>query len=145
MAGVPLNKPVPASKVTPVGKGPLQLRIGVGDPAAVTVMRPLLLTVKVALAALMNDGAAWRGGELLLCSPPSQAASCTTATVMTDQQKIRLLLISKSSQIGGAQSAPLRPFSHPSHARVSSSSAAAHQSTHPFKPSYCPPRTGQSK
>ena len=56
-AGVPLSTPVAALNVTPPGKVPVSLRLGVGTPLAVTVKLPALPTVKVVLVALVIAGA----------------------------------------------------------------------------------------
>ena len=47
-AGVPLNTPVDALKVTPVGNAPDSPRVAAGNPLAVTVKLPALPTVNVA-------------------------------------------------------------------------------------------------
>ena len=56
-AGVPLSTPVVGSNVTPLGKVPLSLSVGVGKPVVVTVKLPVdpVPTVKVVLLAL-GDG-----------------------------------------------------------------------------------------
>ncbi len=56
-AGVPLSTPVAAVNVTPLGKAPLSLSVGVGKPVFVTVKLPLLPTVNVVLFALVIAGA----------------------------------------------------------------------------------------
>jgi hypothetical protein len=56
-AGVPLSRPDPALKVTPLGKVPLSLRVGAGKPVPVTVNAPAVPTVKVILLALVMAGA----------------------------------------------------------------------------------------
>jgi hypothetical protein len=56
-AGVPLNTPVPGTKVTPDGRAPVAERVGAGDPVAVTVNVPAAPTVKVVLFALVMAGA----------------------------------------------------------------------------------------
>ena len=59
-AGVPLNTPVAAVNVTPLGKVPVSLRVGAGEPVAVTVNVPIVPTVNVVLLALvMAGGAFW--------------------------------------------------------------------------------------
>jgi hypothetical protein len=55
-AGVPLSTPVDALKVTPVGNAPDSLKVGAGDPLAVTVKLPALPTLKAALLALVITG-----------------------------------------------------------------------------------------
>src|SRR5437870_5783148 len=55
-AGVPLRTPV-ALKVTPLGRVPVTLKVGVGKPLAVTVKVPAWASVNVALAALVKVGA----------------------------------------------------------------------------------------
>jgi hypothetical protein len=44
---VPLSTPVEALKVTPAGKAPASLNVGVGLPVAVTLKEPAVPTVKV--------------------------------------------------------------------------------------------------
>src|SRR5271166_6919571 len=56
-AGVPLSTPVAASNVTPLGKAPVSLSVGVGVPVVVTVKLPAVPTVKVVLVALVIAGA----------------------------------------------------------------------------------------
>ena len=56
-AGVPLSNPVAALKVTPLGRLPPSLSVGVGKPVAATVNVPAVPTVKVVLAALVIAGA----------------------------------------------------------------------------------------
>ena len=56
-AGVPLNIPVPGTKVTPVGRVPVTERVGAGKPVFVTVNVPAAPTVKVVLFALVMAGA----------------------------------------------------------------------------------------
>ena len=49
-------------KVTPAGRAPLvRLRVGVGEPAVVTVKLPELPVVKVVALALVKAGAAGAG------------------------------------------------------------------------------------
>ena len=55
-AGVPLNAPVPAVNVTPLGSAPDSAIVGAGKPAAVVVKDPANPTVKLALAALVIAG-----------------------------------------------------------------------------------------
>ena len=55
--GVPLRMPVEGSNITPLGKAPVSLKVGVGVPVAVTVKEPNVPTVKVVLAALVITGA----------------------------------------------------------------------------------------
>ena len=55
--GVPLNTPVVALNVTPLGSVPVSLRVGVGEPVAVTVNVPAVPTVNVVLFALVIAGA----------------------------------------------------------------------------------------
>ena len=52
--GVPLTDPVLLLKVTPLGKAPDSLRVGVGVPVAITVKAPFWPTLKVALLALVS-------------------------------------------------------------------------------------------
>jgi hypothetical protein len=59
-AGVPLSVPVPLPlswNVTPLGKAPLSVMLGVGDPVAVTVKEPATPTWKVVLLPLVIAGA----------------------------------------------------------------------------------------
>lgn len=58
-AGVPLRvaEPVPPVKVTPLGRLPDSVIVGVGLPMAVIVNEPLVPAVKVVLLALENTGA----------------------------------------------------------------------------------------
>src|SRR5208337_3558153 len=59
-AGVPLSVAVPlplSANITPLGKAPVSLRLGVGEPVAVTVKLPAAPTVKAALLALVMAGA----------------------------------------------------------------------------------------
>jgi hypothetical protein len=65
-AGVPLNTPVDALKVTPVGNAPDSLRVAAGNPLAVTVKLPALPTVNVALLTLVIAGA-WLTVRVKLC------------------------------------------------------------------------------
>src|SRR5258708_35463257 len=60
-AGVPLRTPVDALNVTPLGRAPTSLSVGVGEPVVVTVKLPAAPTVKVVLLALVMAGAwvAW--------------------------------------------------------------------------------------
>ena len=55
-AGVPLRTPV-ALKLTPLGNGPLALKVGAGNPVAVAVKLPKLPSVKLTLFALVIAGA----------------------------------------------------------------------------------------
>ena len=55
-AGVPLKTPA-ALKVTPVGKAPVSVNVGAGEPDAATVKVFAAPTLKVAVAALVNAGA----------------------------------------------------------------------------------------
>ena len=64
-AGVPLSVAVPfwlSVNVTPLGRAPLSLRLGVGEPVAVTVKLPAVPTVKAVLLALVMAGASGRLG-----------------------------------------------------------------------------------
>ena len=65
-AGVPLSTPLDALKVTPAGNAPDSLRVGAGDPLAVTVKLPALPTVNVVLLALVIAGA-WLTVSVKLC------------------------------------------------------------------------------
>ena len=47
----------PPVRVTPDGRAPMLLKVGAGKPCALRVSEPALPTVKVALFALVNDGA----------------------------------------------------------------------------------------
>jgi hypothetical protein len=53
-AGVPAN--VPPVNVTPLGRVPVSVTVGAGDPVAVTAKLPATPTVNVALLALENPG-----------------------------------------------------------------------------------------
>ena len=55
-AGVPESTPAELS-VTPLGKAPASLKVGVGVPEAVAVKLPAVPTAKVVLLALVNAGA----------------------------------------------------------------------------------------
>ena len=55
--GVPLNTPVAVLNVTPAGRAPDSLRVGVGEPVAMTVKVPAVPAVNVALFALVIAGA----------------------------------------------------------------------------------------
>ncbi len=55
--GVPLSTPVDELNDTPAGKVPISLKVGVGNPLAVTVNVPLLPTLKVAALPLVIVGA----------------------------------------------------------------------------------------
>jgi hypothetical protein len=62
MAYVPVAVAVPLStpdavKVTPGGSGPVSLKVGAGNPVAVTVNEPALPAVNTAVAALVMAGA----------------------------------------------------------------------------------------
>jgi hypothetical protein len=63
---VPLNTPVDALKVTPVGNVPDSLRVAAGKPLAVIVKLPAVPTVNVALLALVIAGA-WSMVSVKLC------------------------------------------------------------------------------
>jgi hypothetical protein len=60
-AGVPLSTPAELS-VTPLGNAPVSVKVGAGNPVAVTVNEPAVPTVKVVFAALVMAGA-----ELTVC------------------------------------------------------------------------------
>src|SRR5712692_9055074 len=67
--GVPLSVPVPLPllrNVTPAGKGPLSVMLGVGDPLVVTVSVPAAPTWKVATFALVIVGG-WPTVSVKLC------------------------------------------------------------------------------
>ena len=64
-AGVPLSAPAELN-VTPLGKVPVSVNIGVGYPVAVTVNEPEVPTVKVVLLALVIAGA-WPTVNVKLC------------------------------------------------------------------------------
>jgi hypothetical protein len=53
--GFPLSRPAEVS-VTPGGKVPVSLKVGAGDPAAVTLNDPGVFKMKAVLAALVKDG-----------------------------------------------------------------------------------------
>ena len=53
-AGVPLS--TPAANVTPAGRVPDSLKVGAGNPDAITVNEPRLPTVNVVAAALVKVG-----------------------------------------------------------------------------------------
>lgn len=55
-AGVPLSTPA-VLKVTPLGRLPLSVNVGVGKPVAVTVNDPAVPTANVVLLALVIVGA----------------------------------------------------------------------------------------
>jgi hypothetical protein len=55
-AGVPLRTPAEL-RVTPLGRMPVSLNVGAGNPVAVTVKEPAVPTAKVALFALVIAGA----------------------------------------------------------------------------------------
>ena len=55
-AGVPLRTPVAALKLTPLGKVPVSLSVGAGEPVAVTVKVPLLPAVNVCCSASVKAG-----------------------------------------------------------------------------------------
>jgi len=65
-SGVPLKMPVASLKVTPLGKSPFPVKVGVGVPDAVTVKVELVPTVNVVLLALVKAGACF-----WLCVPES--------------------------------------------------------------------------
>ena len=54
--GVPDNVPV-ADRLTPVGSGPVSVKVGVGEPVAVTVNVPFEPTAEVASGSLVITGA----------------------------------------------------------------------------------------
>jgi len=64
---VPLSTPA-ALKVTPLGRAPVSVNVGVGKPVAVTVNDPAVPTTKVVLLALVMVGA-W----LTVCATPVDA------------------------------------------------------------------------
>jgi hypothetical protein len=55
--GIPLSTPVVVLNVTPLGKAPVALNVGAGNPVAVTVNEPEAPTMNVVLFALVIDGA----------------------------------------------------------------------------------------
>src|SRR5579872_4006591 len=57
VAGVPLSRPVEVSKVIPEGRVPDSVKVGAGDPVAVTVKLPDVPAVNVAAPALVMAGA----------------------------------------------------------------------------------------
>ncbi len=54
--GVPARTP-PAVRVTPVGRAPVSLKVGAGEPVAVAVRVPALPSVKLVLAVEVMVGA----------------------------------------------------------------------------------------
>ena len=56
-AGVPFSTPVAELNVTPLGNAPDSLRVGTGNPEVVTVNELALPAMKVALFALVMEGA----------------------------------------------------------------------------------------
>ena len=65
-AGVTLSRPAEL-KVTPLGKLPVSVNVGVGKPLAVTVKEPAVPTVNVVLFALVNAGA-WFTFNVKFCA-----------------------------------------------------------------------------
>ena len=51
--GVPLRTPVAILKVTPLGRAPVSLSVGFGNPVAVTVNVPAVPTTNVVLLELV--------------------------------------------------------------------------------------------
>jgi hypothetical protein len=70
-AGLPLSTPVAELKATPVGKAPLSVIVGVGEPVAVTVKEPGTPTVNVVLLALVIAG----GMGVAVPVPPKDTVS----------------------------------------------------------------------
>jgi hypothetical protein len=64
--GVPPSTWVTALKVIPLGSAPLSLKVGVGEPVAVTVKEPAVPTLKVVLFALVMAGA-WFTASVKFC------------------------------------------------------------------------------
>ena len=56
-AGVPVRTPVAGVNVTPVGRVPVTLYVGVGVPVAVTLNVAAVPTAKIVLVALVITGA----------------------------------------------------------------------------------------
>ena len=56
MLAVPLSTPAEV-KVTPVGRAPVSVKVGAGNPVAVTVNELAVPAVKILLAALVMAGA----------------------------------------------------------------------------------------
>ena len=72
-AGVPLSVPVPlwlSTNVTPLGRGPLSERDGVGKPVAVRLNIPGVPTTNVAVLALVMAGALFTVKVTALLVPP---------------------------------------------------------------------------
>jgi hypothetical protein len=63
--GVPLSTPAEV-KVTPLGRAPISLKVGAGNPVAVTVKEPAVFTTNVVLFALVMAGA-WFTVRVKLC------------------------------------------------------------------------------
>jgi hypothetical protein len=77
--GVPLNTPVAAMKPTPVGRIPLSMRVGAGEPVAITVKLRADPNVNVTAFELMIAGAWFAGGsEGAWVVPAHPAMSPTT-------------------------------------------------------------------
>ena len=57
MIGVPDSTPVVALRVTPVGRVPVSVNVGAGNPVAVTVKVPAVPTVKVVALPEVMAGA----------------------------------------------------------------------------------------
>jgi hypothetical protein len=70
--GAPLSTPLAVLNDTPFGRGPLSDRLGAGKPEAVTVNIPHVLTVKVVLLALVNEGASFTV-SVKFCVAPAPA------------------------------------------------------------------------
>ena len=66
-AGVPLSTPVVELSVTPLGSAPVSVKVGAGEPVAVTVNVPGVATVNVALVALVIAG-----GTPTVCGTPAE-------------------------------------------------------------------------
>jgi hypothetical protein len=84
VAAVPARTPPPdefAVKLTPLGRLPLSVTVGVGVPVVVTVNEPAVPTVNVALFALVNTGAWPGGGGGGVDDDPPHAACITNAKV----------------------------------------------------------------
>jgi hypothetical protein len=85
-AGVPLSVAVPfalATNVTPLGRVPVSVRVGVGVPVAITVKVPFVPTENVVLLALVMVGAEEPNSPNTLNSPASPTYTFPFATVGT--------------------------------------------------------------
>ena len=86
---VPARTPPPdvlGVKVTPLGRVPLSVTVGVGVPVVVTVNEPAVPTVNVALFALVNVGIWFCGGGGEYEDPPH--ATCKANPIMQNAMRI---------------------------------------------------------